>query len=174
MKQDYERFGLEVPAEAYIGQERLIQWRDPHDRETNDRYDQLTAIDCEAAGDKGKTLQAPAEEQDINVIMKRFGVTDGSILPYWRDPNALYGDFSEMPTDPVEAAELIRLGELTFMTLPADLRQRWGTGAKLYNWLSDEKNHEEARKLGLLDPKQTPPSPIKVEMVSSSTSSDKE
>lgn len=148
-----------------------ITYRSSNDPIENAYYDESTGIDY--TGDPGKTLQAPAEEQDINVIMKRFGITDGSILPRWHDPHAIYGDFSDMPADPVEAHELLRLGEITFMTLPADIRQRFGTGAQLHNWLMDDKNTDEAIKLGLLAKNPTPPLP-KVEVVSSSTSSDKE
>lgn len=141
-----------------------ITWRNPYDQTENDYYDQITAKDY--SKDPGMTLQAPAEEQDINVIMKRFGVKDGSVLPRWQDPNALYGDFSEMPRDPVEATEYLRQGEVAFMTLPADVRTRFGSGAKLYEWMLDRRNAPEAVKLGLLRevkkepaPTLTPPAP---------------
>lgn len=132
-----------------------IAWVDAEDRFPIDFSD-----------DEGLTMQAPAEEQDINVIMRRFGIKDGSQLPRWTDPQAIYGDFSNMPNDPVEAAEIIRRGEVSFNTLPADVRNRFGSGAKLYNWLQDEKNTDEAIRLGLMAEKPR--------SVSSSTSSDKE
>lgn len=148
-------------------------WRNPYNVEENQYFDELTKIDC--TNDPGVTLQAPAEEQDINVIMKRFGVKDGSKLPYWTDPTAVFGDFSYMPEDPVEAAEMLRQGEVAFMTLPADVRRQFDSGAHLYNWLQDEKNAEEAVRLGLLKKKTppAPPKPTEVVVVSSSTSSDK-
>lgn len=149
--------------------ERLVwrdQWNDPLTE--NDRN--FSAIDF--TGDEGLTVQAPAEEQDINVIMKRFGVKDGSRLPYWTDPKAPYGDFSELPDNPVILAETLRQGELSFKALPADIRNRFGSGPQLYNWLQDENNHEEAVKMGLLK-KVDPPRP-QTPSVSSSTSSDKE
>lgn len=142
------------------------KWRNPYDEKENLDYDEYTKVDF--SNDPGLTMQAPAEEQDINVIMKRFGVTDGSRLPRWEDPNMIYGDFSEVPTDPVEAQEMLRQGDVAFMTLPADIRARFESGAKLYNWLTNEKNREEAITLGLLA-KPTPK-----ETVSTSTSSDKE
>lgn len=138
-----------------------IKWRNPYDQTENDYYDEITAIDC--TGDPGMTVQAPAEDLDINVIMKRFGVKDGSVLPYWTDPKAIYGDFTQMPEDPVEAQELLRQGELAFMRLPADIRQNFRSGAHLAEWLNDDTNIPEAIKIGLLDAR-----------VSTSTSSDKE
>lgn len=145
-----------------------MKWRNPYDEKENDKMDAATQIDF--TGDPGMTLQAPAEEQDINVIMKRFGITDGSRLPYWNDPNAIFGDFSELPTDPVEAQEMLRQGQLAFLRLPADVRKHFESGAHLYNWLQDPNNREEAIKMGLLE---TPTVP-RPEMVSTSTSSDKE
>lgn len=109
--------------------------------------------------DPGMTQQAPAEEQDINVIMKRFGVKDGSVLPRWEDPKAIYGDYSEMPSDRVEAQEYLRQGEVAFATLPADIRVRFQSGAKLHNWLYDPNNFDEAVKIGLLTQRPATPAP---------------
>lgn len=143
-----------------------MKWRNPYDQVENLYYDEITAIDF--TDDPGLTLQAPAEEQDINVIMKRFGVKDGSRLPYWTDPGAIFGDFSEMPTDPVEAAEYLRQGQIGFAALPAEIRTRFEDGPQLYNWLQDGANTQEAIRLGLL----AQPEPDAT-AVSSSTSSDK-
>lgn len=161
-----------------------MKWRNPYDEDENEYIALLTNIDC--TGDPGMTMQAPAEEQDINVIMKRFGIKDGSRVPYWTDPNAIYGDFSEMPLDPVEAAEILRRGEVEFMTLPANIRKNFDSGAELYNWMQDPKNTKEAVTLGLLEQRQPDPAsldtiaaalnkmtPGQGPVVSSSTSSDK-
>lgn len=146
-----------------------IKWRNPYDEKENREYDLLSAIDC--TGDPGMTLQAPTEEQDINVIMARFGVKDGSVLPRWQDEKALYGDFSEMPDNPVEAAELLRRGEVAFATLPANIRTKFESGARMFNWMQDPANREEAFTLGILE---RPKTPTPAAPVSSSTSSDKE
>jgi len=124
---------------------------------------------------------APTEDVDINVIMKRFGVKDGSIIPRWANAKAIYGDFSNIPDNAVEVAEILRVGELSFKTLPADIRNRFQSGAKLYEWLGDPTHAEEAVQLGLL--KKRPPAPMTPEdmtsrlekaLVSINTSSDKE
>lgn len=124
-----------------------IQWRAQWDYQEDAIAREATDIDF--TGDPGKTLQAPAEEADINVIIKRFGVKDGSRLPKWQDQNSIYGDFSNFPTDPVEIAERLRQGDLAFKALPAELRNRFQSGPRLYNWLADPKNTEEAVTLGL-------------------------
>lgn len=157
---------------------QILKWRNPYDEEENHQYGLLTSIDMH--GDPGMTLQAPAEEQDINVIMKRFGITDGSALPRWHDPLALYGDFTNIPTDPVETAELLRQGEIEFAKLPAEVRRQFDSGAHLFNWIQDPNNQDEAIKLGLMT--KTPPAAASLDdvqaslqqLVSSSTSSDKE
>lgn len=152
----------------------MIKWRLPYDDAENQYYDELTSIDF--TGDPGLTLQAPADEQDLNIIMARFGVTDGSKLPYWQDQNAIYGDFSEMPSDPVEAAEILRLGEVAFMTLPAKIRRNFDSGAHLHNWLTDPKNTAEAIQLGLMQEYKQPATidTLQSTLVSMRTSSDKE
>jgi hypothetical protein len=141
-----------------------ITFGNPYDYDEMQKNTDATAIDC--TGDPGMTEQAPMDEQDINVIMKRFGVKDGSRIPYWPDPNAIYGDFSEMPNDPVDAAEYLRRGEVAFATLPATMRNQFGSGAKMYNWLIDPNNFDEAVSMGLLERRDP--------VVSSNTSSDKE
>jgi hypothetical protein len=113
--------------------------------------------------------------------MKRMGVKDGSALPYFPDARAMYGDFSVWPDDPTELAEIMREGELAFMRLPAELRQRYGTPDQLHRFMNQEANYEEAVKLGLLEkrkePEKTPLDRLVDKMdtfVSSSTSSVKE
>lgn len=124
-----------------------------------------SAIDC--SNDPGVTQQAPAEETDINVIIKRFGITDGSQLPYWPDSRAIYGDISGYPDDPTELANMMRSAELNFLRLPADVRERFSSPDRLIKFLDDPKNEKEAIEMGLLKDNTT-------SVVSSSTSSVKE
>lgn len=153
-------------------------------RPRNNRDDQETHSDADAidfTGDPGLTIQEPKEDSDINVLMKRMGVTDGSKLPRFENPMAIYGDFTELPDDPTEMANMMREGNLAFMRLPAELRKRYETPEKLFEFMNDDSNYEEAVKLGLLQ-KRPAPKPDKIDkliekmdtFVSSSTSSDKE
>lgn len=159
-----------------------LKFRKRWDFVAHEQVGQEAAIDF--SDDPGLTLQEPAEDADINVLMKRMGVTDGSQLPYFPNPRALYGDFSEMPDDPVEMAELMRQGELAFMRIPAEVRQRYRNPQELFEWMENDDNYEEAVKLGLLEKKEAPAKSEIAELndtlkafgskVSSSTSSDKE
>lgn len=126
------------------------------------------------------TIKEAVEDTDINILMKRMGVTKGAPLPYFTNANAIYGDVSEFPTDPTELANIMREGQLNFLRLPAELRKRYETPEALWAFMNDDTNYEEAVKLGLLEPKQTPPKD-KLDtlidrldqVVSSGTSSDK-
>ena len=153
--------------------------RPRHDASDKEYYGALTALDF--TGIRSLTLQAPKADTDINILMARMGYKDGSVLPHFHDPKALYGDFSEWPTDPVQLADMMYQGELAFRRLPAELRKRYETPEQLFNFMNDPKNYDEAVKLGLLAQKPKP-EPDKFDkllekmdtLVSSSTSSDKE
>lgn len=151
-----------------------LKWRNPYDEDENALWDKNTEI---IITDPGMTLQAPADEQDINIIMKRFGVTDGSRLPYWTDPKAIFGDFSEIPADPVEAAEVLRTANLEYMKLPAEIRRRFDSAEHMATWLQEPTNVDDAIKLGLLEI-QPPPratlDTLQSAVVSMNTSRDKE
>lgn len=144
------------------------------------RYSTLE-VGIDFSNDPGKTIQEPTEDADINILMARMGVKDGSALPHFQNAKALYGDFSEMPSDPVDLANMTRAGELAFMRLPANIRQRYQTPEQLFTFMNNNENYEEAVKLGLLEKRQpaakTPWETLgdKIDtLVSSSTSSDKE
>jgi hypothetical protein len=143
-----------------------IKWRDQWDDDADQIERERTAIDF--TGDPGMTRQEPAEDSDINVLMKRMGVTDGAVLPYWQSPRALYGDFSEFPQDPTELANIMRDADVRFMTLPADIRERFNNPAGLLKFMENPKNIDEAVRMGLLV-KRTPENPVSL-----STGSDKE
>lgn len=153
------------------------KWRNPYDEATERPIINREAIDF--TGDPGMTLQAPQEDTDLNVIMARFGLKDGSRIPRWQSPEAIYADFTDIPDNPVELAEALRQGELAFAQLPAQIRRQFDSGAQLYQWLHDPTNVPEAIKLGLLE--NTSPQVTLADvnttlkgMVSTSTSSDKE
>lgn len=129
-----------------------------------------TNPDPDFTNDPGLTVQHPKEDTDINILMERMGVKDGSKLPYFTNPMAIYGDFSQLPTDPTEVAQILHDGELAFMKLPAKLRQRFENTEALFAFMNDNENYDEAVRIGLLEKPKTPaPRPV-----STSTSSDKE
>lgn len=99
--------------------------------------------------DPSLTQQHYAEEADINVMMARFGVT-GHMPQSLRLPT--YGDFTGV-TDFRSAMDVVVRAQNEFMTLPPDIRARFGNDPhQIISFLSDPDNDAEARKLGLIKP----------------------
>lgn len=103
--------------------------------------------------DPSLAQQHQKDEADINVIVKRFGVT-GQLPQSVRVPT--YGDFSAVLDYKTANLAMISARE-SFMAMPADVRLRFGNDPqKFIEFCSDTANLEEMRKLGLAVPK--PPS----------------
>lgn len=103
--------------------------------------------------DASLTQQQFADEADINVMMARFGVT-GHMPSSIRMPT--YGDFSGVG-DYRSAMDVVVRAQNEFMTLPADMRARFGNDPhQLIAFLENPSNAEEARKLGLFKASATP------------------
>lgn len=95
------------------------------------------------------TQQQFAEECDINTIVRRFGLT-GELPETFAMP--VSGDFTEV-VDFQSAMNVVRAAEEAFMQIPAETRARFANDpARLYEFLNDSGNRDEARKLGLLRP----------------------
>jgi phage internal scaffolding protein len=126
-----------------------VFYRSPHN------YDLELASDEASVKDFGPslTVQSMAEDVDINVIMKRFGVT-GRMPENLRPP--MYGDFDEV-FDFRSANDALRNAHESFMAMPAEVRARFGNDPQmLMDFLNVEDNRVEARKLGLLVPEAAP------------------
>lgn len=137
-----------------------IKWRFAFDGR-EEAVSQATGIDF--SDDPGVTVQSGAEDADINVIVRRFGLTGQ--MP---EPRSLaqYGDFTGV-TDYQTALNQVMEAQDSFMSLPADVRKRFDNDpAKLYEFVHDDSNLEEARTLGLLKPLPPPVEPQLVRVVS--------
>lgn len=102
-----------------------------------------------ACEDPTRARQEFKEETDINTIVERFGL--GYEAPAVPDfPTSV--DYSEFALDYHSALNLVKQAEEEFMTLPAAVRDKFGhdPGAILA-FLEDDKNRDEAVKLGLLE-----------------------
>lgn len=100
--------------------------------------------------DPSLTNQQFTADVNLNVMMKRMGVTDGAIPPGLFDP-ALFGDFTEAPSDLTDAFARIRAAEDLFQQLPAEIRSKFQHNpAAMLTYLNDPANHAEAIELGLL------------------------
>lgn len=67
-------------------------------------------------------IQSHKESVDIHVIMERFARGDVEAL---QRRQAMFGDFTELPTTYAGMLNAIQLGEQHFMSLPLEVRQRF-------------------------------------------------
>jgi len=87
------------------------------------------------------------DEADINTIVRRFNLS-GELPQGVSVPQ--YGDFTEV-SDYHSALNLVIAADDAFMALPAYIRSRFENDAgKFVDFVSDEKNLDEARALGLV------------------------
>lgn len=127
-------------------------WRTQYDPTRDAQEGNAAAIECK---DPSLTQQQFANDADINILVKRFGISDGAIPPAVMDPQ-YYGDFSDVP-DFRGALEATRTAQERFDQLPADIRNRfYNDPVKLWDFVNDQSNAEEAVKLGLLHRKTLP------------------
>lgn len=120
-----------------------------------------TGLECK---DKSLTIQSQAADADINVIMKRFGVT-GAVPVVALPPE--FGDFS-VDIDFRKAMDIMNTADRSFMSLTADIRARFlNDPLRFVEFVADPKNIDEVRKLGLAPEKIVAPDPVpmKVEVV---------
>lgn len=139
-------------------------WRHQYDVESDERAGEAASLLCL---DDSLTQQSHAVDADINVLVARFGITDGAIAPALLDPR-LFGDFSDV-VEFRDSLDRIRDAEARFAALPAQLRNRFGNDpAALWQFVNDESNLEESISLGLLHreaapvPVPEPPAPVPV------------
>ena len=99
--------------------------------------------------DDSLTVQGPAQDADINVLVRRFGIDKSGMPVAPVDPSA-YGDLSDLP-DLGTALLVIKDARERFEALPALLRRRFGNDpAELWQFVNDPQNGDEAVSLGLL------------------------
>lgn len=105
-----------------------------------------------------KTVQSQAEEADINVIVRRFGLT-GQMPEAIRIPT--YGDFEGI-TDYHQALTAIARAQEPFRELTPELRARFNNDpGQFVDFCLDPKNLPELRELGLAKPLEEPVEPTK-------------
>lgn len=103
------------------------------------------------------TQQSDAAETDINVIMKRYGPS-GQLPNVQQQP--IYGDFTG-DLSYRTMVEKIKAADEAFQDVPADIRGRFENDpARWIDFVNDEKNLPELRRMGLAEPEKiTPPPP---------------
>ncbi|WNK14605.1 MAG: internal scaffolding protein [Microvirus sp.] len=96
--------------------------------------------------DPSKTVQSEAIDADINTIVKRFGIT-GHLPQNLKIPS--YGDYDQV-NDYQSALDAITDAEEQFMSIPADIRSRFGNDAGTFlHFAADPDNYDALAELGL-------------------------
>ncbi|AXH78134.1 MAG: internal scaffolding protein [Microviridae sp.] len=111
-------------------------------------YDLKAACEECCVKDFGPSLtqQSQSEDADINVIVKRFGLT-GHLPENYRVPE--YGDFEGI-FDFQTAQQVVIDARDNFMKMPPELRRRFGHDPQIFlEFCSDPENLPEMRRLGL-------------------------
>lgn len=121
-------------------------FRTPHNYDTNIVSNE-TGLKCD---DPSLAIQSERDETDINVIVRRFGLT-GELPQGVRAPT--YGDFTGV-FDFQSATNAIALANESFDALPAEARARFHNKPQEFvEFCSNEANKLELEKLGLVLPK---------------------
>jgi len=125
--------------------------RDASGQYDPDALSRATGLLCE---DLSLAQQSMAEDADINVIVKRFGLIGGlpenSRLPQ-------YGDFTGIG-DYGSALRAVREADEAFLEYPPELRARFDNDPQRFlEFCSDSSNQEALYDLGLADRPPSPP-----------------
>lgn len=121
----------------------MVVLRSPFNFDAMENSD-LTGLECL---DRSLTQQSFADDADINVLVRRFGL-DGELPVGVRMPT--FGDFTGVG-DFQDAIEAVKLASDAFKEMPARVRARFDNDAgKFVEFCSDPANFEEAKGLGLV------------------------
>lgn len=118
--------------------------------------------------DPSRTQQQFAEDANINAIIAKYISSGGYIDPFvLNNKEPVYGDVSQV-ADLKDSIMIVKQAEEQFEALPSALRERFGNNAiALLEFVSDSRNLEEARKLGLVE--ALPVTPLDVTGTSDTT-----
>lgn len=104
------------------------------------------------------TKQSFADEVNINNIIERARQGQ-DVSNMFRERIAQFGDFTEIPSYQ-ESMNFIRAADEAFMSLDARVRERFNNDPnRLFEFLEDSNNYDEAVKLGLVEAKALPVEP---------------
>ena len=94
-------------------------------------------------------MEAEAPMTDINYMLHRLSLGDQSVLSSRRP---MYGDFTGLPSDPIEALNLVHQSEHAFSQLSADEKLKYNNDWK--QWFADLLSHKNVSRETLpVDPK---------------------
>lgn len=127
----------------------LMKWRNPYDEDANTAERNATNI----ANEEPSLTVQDGGETDLNSIVRRMGIGDGSVLPagITETRPEYYGDFTTAPTSLRDALDIVNQAEDAFMSLPASVRRRFSNNPlNLWEWIQDPAHAEEAVEMKLL------------------------
>lgn len=94
-------------------------------------------------------MEAEAPMTDINYMLHRLSLGDQSVLCSRRP---MYGDFTGLPSDPIEALNLVHQSEYAFSLLSAEDKRKYNNDWK--QWFADLLSQKNVSRETLpLDPK---------------------
>lgn len=127
----------------------------------DDERDTEEGVAAETTNDEPSlTRQSFTADADINIVMKRFGITDGSLPPALVYPDGVELDLTDAPTDFRDAQDRLLDAKNRFMQLEATLRARFHNDPLyMHDWVTNPDNAEEAVALGLLKKQEAPEPP---------------
>lgn len=88
-------------------------------------------------------IEAYAPYTDINYMLHRLSLGDTSVLS---QRQALYGDFSQMPQNPVDAINLVHRAEDSFSSMPNEEKSKYNNDWRV--WLSSVLSGNVSRETG--------------------------
>lgn len=127
----------------------------PHSRVqfTGELVDPATG---EVTSPPSMTQQSFVKECDINNIIKQFSQTGMITHISERAAEGAYVDLPES-MDFQEALHTVEAARASFASLPSKVRDRFGNSPEAFlEFLHNPSNEDEARSLGLLNPKVAP------------------
>lgn len=100
-----------------------------------------------------RTQKQFIDECDVNNILRNY-VSSG-VLTHTSDKQLFFADVSSAPSDYYEARKLLNDSKAAFDELPANVREKFDNNPfNVVKFLSDDKNFDEAVKLGLCKAKE--------------------
>ena len=98
-----------------------------------------------------KTQQQFKKDCDVNVIIKKY--RQGHAITHISKHEGGYGDFTEISSYQDALDKVITLNQ-EFSRLPSEIRTRFNNDpGRLIDFINDERNTDEAIRLGLLEKK---------------------
>lgn len=92
-------------------------------------------------------IEAEAPYTDINYMLNRLSLGDMSVLSQKRP---MYGDFTGLPSDPIEALNLVHQSELAFSQLSSEDKQKYNNDWRC--WFADLLSARDVSREPISDP----------------------